>query len=87
MGFEDLKSRARAGARRFAGEPAWIVVRVAVALVATSPSEILKFTAENDLGFIFLDAVSVTAVPEPDSVALMAFGLAAIAFMGRRRRA
>ena len=54
-------------------------------VTATSASTSLAFTFRNDPAFWDLDNVAVTAVPEPESWALIALGLAALAV--RRRRA
>jgi hypothetical protein len=55
-------------------------------LIATSTSTTLTFSLRDDPGFIFLDALSVTAVPEPETYALMALGMAAIAWRRRRSK-
>lgn len=47
----------------------------------------LSFTFTDPSGLLFLDNVSVTAVPEPATLGLMGAGLAALAFIGRRRGA
>jgi hypothetical protein len=51
-------------------------------LSATSSSTVLSFTTANE--GVFIDDVSVTAVPEPASLGLMA--IAGIALMARRRK-
>lgn len=40
----------------------------------------------DDAKDIIVDSITVTAVPEPESFALMAAGLAAVGFLARRRR-
>lgn len=54
--------------------------------VASAASQLLSFEFTSPVGLLFLDSVSVTAVPEPTTWALMAGGLAGLAFMRRRRR-
>jgi len=44
-------------------------------------------SADNDLGRVTVDLSSVSAVPEPSTLALMALGLAGIGFAARRRQA
>ena len=41
----------------------------------------------DDAKDIIVDSITVTAVPEPESFALMVAGLAAVGFLARRRRA
>lgn len=57
---------------------------------ATSASETLSFLAEGTPTglppMVALDGVSVTAAPEPTSIALLGAGLAALGFAYRRRR-
>jgi PEP-CTERM motif len=53
---------------------------------ATSGSEALAFNFRNDQGFFFLDAVSVSQVPEPGTLALISIGLVGV-WAGRRRKA
>ncbi len=45
----------------------------------------VAFSFSTDLGFYMVDNV-VASVPEPQTAALMAFGVAALAFVHRRRR-
>jgi MYXO-CTERM domain-containing protein len=54
--------------------------------VATGASTTLSFSFRDDAGFIFLDAVSVSAVPEPAGAALSVLGLGLLGFHARRRR-
>jgi len=59
-------------------------------ITATSTSQALTFLANANVKgappFLLLDGVSVTAVPEPGTWALMLGGLGAIAWLARRRR-
>ena len=52
---------------------------------ATGPSTLLAFAAYNDSGYLQLDKVSVTAVPEPSVAALLVAGIALLV-AGRRSR-
>ena len=56
------------------------------AVTATSVASTLSFNARNDLGFLYLDDVSVTAVPEPAAGVLLGLGLASLAGHSLRRR-
>lgn len=64
---------------------AWTTVQTQ--FVATGSSTTLKFAAagNSDSFGTSLDKVSVSAVPEPESYALMLAGLAAVSFIARRR--
>jgi hypothetical protein len=53
---------------------------------ATSASVTLSFTGATANGYSYIDNVTVTAVPEPESYAMLLAGLGAIGFMSRRRR-
>jgi uncharacterized membrane protein len=55
-------------------------------LVATSTSTTLTFSLRDDPGFIFLDAVSVAAVPEPEIFAMLGVGLAVLGLRRRRSK-
>lgn len=55
-------------------------------VTASGPVTTLSFSFRDDPGFIFFDAVSVTATPEPASLLLMATGLLAGGFLIRRQR-
>ena len=52
---------------------------------ATAANESLAFNFRDDPGFLFLDAASVSAVPEPATLALVALGLAGIGFSRRKQ--
>lgn len=51
---------------------------------ATAETTSLTFSFRNDPGYFVLDAVSVTAVPEPSALPLMLLGVGAIAVWRRR---
>jgi hypothetical protein len=51
--------------------------------LATGPSTLLTFNFRDDPGFMELDNVAVTAVPEPETYALMLAGIGAL--LGARR--
>lgn len=51
---------------------------------AALSSETLRFTFRDDTGFLFLDSVSVSAVPEPGSLAFWAMGAVFAMFVRRR---
>jgi PEP-CTERM motif len=53
---------------------------------ATGPNSTLSFAFRDDPGFLKLDAISVNAVPEPGSLALLGVGLAAFGISRRRRK-
>jgi len=52
---------------------------------ATGSSTALSFSFRDDPGFIFLDSVSIAAVPEPSTWAMMLIGFGAVGFAMRRR--
>jgi hypothetical protein len=53
--------------------------------MATDANTILQIQFQDDSGFMFLDGVQVSSVPEPASLALMSAGLLALA-AGRKRK-
>jgi hypothetical protein len=53
-------------------------------VVATGSSTTLTFSIRDDPGFIFLDAVNVSPIPEPATFGLLGLGMAAVAI--RRRQ-
>jgi PEP-CTERM motif len=55
-------------------------------VTATGAFSTLAFTFENPQSFWLLDNVSVAAVPEPGTYALVSAGLLAIAALGRRKK-
>jgi hypothetical protein len=55
-------------------------------VTASGASSTLEFTFQNPNSFWLLDDVSVVAVPEPETYALFAAGLLALAAVARRRR-
>jgi len=54
------------------------------AAAATSTTTAIAFNFRDDPGFLFLDAVSVQAAPEPATVALVGLGIGALFFWRRR---
>lgn len=64
--------------------PAFAYQHLIFDVTATSATTLLSFTFNNNPAFWDLDNVRVTAVPEPETWALMVLGLAAVA--ARRRR-
>ncbi len=60
------------------------------AFTATSASTVLRFTSNSlpgpNYSYPHLDNVSVTAVPEPETYAMLLAGLGALGFLARRRR-
>jgi hypothetical protein len=55
-------------------------------LAATGSSTLLSFSARSDLGEVLLDGVSVSPVPEPSTMALLALGLGLVGAAAARRR-
>lgn len=53
--------------------------------ITTADNMTLEFNFFDPVGFLFLDAVSVTAVPEPATTALMGAGLAGLLYLRRRK--
>jgi hypothetical protein len=53
---------------------------------ATAATETLRFSFRNDPGFLFLDAVSASAVPENGTLALSLIGLGAFSLLRRPAR-
>lgn len=51
---------------------------------STGENMTLSFSFSSPISTLYLDSVSVTAVPEPQTVALMFAGLAAVGFAARR---
>jgi PEP-CTERM motif len=55
--------------------------------VTTGDNMALAFNFIDPVGYLFLDAVSVSAIPEPTTTALLGAGLAAMVFWRRRKTA
>ena len=55
-------------------------------LVTGTGSDLLKFTAANDPGYVWIDNVSLSAVPEPLSWTLLLSGFGAVGVALRARR-
>ena len=53
--------------------------------IAAGPASILQIQFQDDTGFMFLDDVRVSAVPEPAGFALISAGLLGLAAVRRRR--
>jgi hypothetical protein len=78
----------------FGGVPLFDVVNPAASpyvvhdllATATGTNSTLSFAFRDDPGFLNLDAVSINAVPEPASLALLGIGLAAFGMMRRRKK-
>jgi len=63
----------------------WFAVTTTFTAVSNTTS--LYFTANNNSGFAGVDNVSLTtAVPEPESYAMLLAGLGAVGFVSRRRK-
>jgi hypothetical protein len=53
--------------------------------IATAADTVLQIQFQDDSGFMFLDSVQVSAVPEPTSIVLMGVGLLGLAASRRRK--
>ena len=60
---------------------------VHTAFTAIGPTTSLQFGFRNDSGVLHLDNVTVTAIPEPMTLALLALGLGGVAVRGRQLKA
>ncbi len=67
-------------------QPAFHYTEFSILELATGPTATLAFLGSNQPGFYYLDDVSVTEVPEPASIVLVATGLAAGLRYRHRRR-
>ena len=68
------------------GPPAAAYVFYSFTEVATGPTTTVQFNTRNDPGWWAFDDISVTAVPEPSSLALSGIGFATLAGYARRQR-
>lgn len=59
--------------------------RVSTTFTATQTLTQLQFALRNDAGALRLDSITVSAVPEPSTWALMALGISSLALARRRR--
>jgi hypothetical protein len=67
-------------------QPSFPYTLVSLDVMATSNSTTLSFLAQHDPSQWFLDDVSAEAVPEPDTMFIVAVGLATAGFLVRRSR-
>jgi len=67
-----------------ANSPSFSVIKTGLSIASIDS---LRLQFRGDAGNVYIDNVSITAIPEPSTYALLALGLGAVCFLRRRRAA